>query len=209
MEDRLLYHIMDYQNLYSILETGFLSAHSLVVSKSISYADIAHKSIQNKRSVTPVQAYPYGMLHNYVPFYFAPRSPMLFAIDREQVDGYSGAQNSIIYLITRTDKIQNAGKDFVFTDGHAIMQWTEFYNDLNHLDQLDWEVMRAKYWRDTEEDPDRKRRRQAEFLVYQSVELDLLLGIGVRNERMKNTVLEILKRAYMDLRVFVRPQFYY
>lgn len=70
-------------------------------------------------------------------------------------------------------------------------------------------VLKAKYWHDTEEDPDRKRRRQAEFLVYQSLEIDLLLGIGVKNERMRDVVCETLKDVHMNLPVLIRPWFYF
>ncbi|SFE59999.1 protein of unknown function [Alteribacillus iranensis] len=80
MEHKLLYHITDYKNLPSIFEKGVLVAHSQVTFKKISYSDIAYGHIQDRRSSTRVQASPYGMLHDYVPFYFAPKSPMLYAI---------------------------------------------------------------------------------------------------------------------------------
>ena len=59
--------------------------------------------------------------------------------------------------------IAAAKAGFVFTDGHAIMQLSKFYDDLGYLTEIDWDIMEEKYWRDTIEDPDRKRRRQAEF----------------------------------------------
>ncbi|UTW68357.1 DUF4433 domain-containing protein [Anaerobacillus sp. HL2] len=45
---------------------------------------------------------------------------------------------------------------------------------------MDWDVMESKYWFDTDDDPDRKRRRQAEFLVLRHFPLELVLGIGVK-----------------------------
>lgn len=38
--------------------------------------------------------------------------------------------------------------------------------DLSDLDKIDWDVMGSDYWNDTNEDMNRKARRQAEFLVY-------------------------------------------
>ncbi|MFD1360058.1 DUF4433 domain-containing protein [Lentibacillus salinarum] len=105
--------------------------------------------------------------------------------------------------------ISDAGKKFVFTDGHAIMALTDFYHDLKDLNQVDWNVMNTQYWNDTNEDPDRKRRRQAEFLVHQSVELDLFLGIGVYNEWMKRQVKDILLTHNIDMYVLVRRNFYF
>lgn len=115
----------------------------------------------------------------------------------------------ILLFVTNTDSIASFGSKYVFTDGHAIMAWTEFYNDLVFLSEVDWSVMESRYWNDTDEFPDRKRRRQAEFLVYKSVPLTLFLGIGVYNERMRVIVSEILKEYNTDMKVLIRPAFYY
>lgn len=105
--------------------------------------------------------------------------------------------------------IAESGRDFVFTDGHAIMALTEFYNDLTHLDEVDWSVMESKYWNDTDEFPDRKRRRQAEFLVHESVPLELFLGIGVRDQRIKTKVNDILEKYSVNITVLQKPLFYF
>ena len=52
---------------------------------SAQFATIAYQDIQDKRSVTLVPYGLGGMLHVYVPFYFAPRSPMLCAISYGRV----------------------------------------------------------------------------------------------------------------------------
>jgi hypothetical protein len=39
------------------------------------------------------------------------------------------------------------------------MAFSDFYDDLNDLETIDWDIMAAKYWRNTFDDPDRKRRR--------------------------------------------------
>ena len=45
--------------------------------------------------------------------------------------------------------------------------YTDFFDRLDDLDKVDWKIMKSKYWNDTDEDPDRKRRRRAEYLVHQ------------------------------------------
>ncbi|MBG9587219.1 type II toxin-antitoxin system toxin DNA ADP-ribosyl transferase DarT [Cytobacillus firmus] len=209
MDSKFLYHITHYRNLPSILENGELLAYSKISYDKISYNDIAHQNIQSRRSTTTIEVSPYGMLHDYVPFYFAPRSPMLYAINNGKVEGFKGTQDDIIYLVTKTNKILDSGRDFVFTDGHAIMALTEFYNDLTYLDEIDWSVMESKYWNDTDEFPDRKRRRQAEFLVHESVPLEFLIGIGVRNERIKTIVEEFIKDYSVNMKILQKPSFYY
>lgn len=205
----LLYHITHLENLASILQKGELMAHSKVNAGQLNYNDIAHHDIQSRRSTTSIDIAPYGILHDYVPFYFAPRSPMLYTIKNGNVKGFYGDQSDIIYLISDVEQIVQSGRKFVFTDGHAIMALTEFYNDLSYLNKIDWEVMKSKYWFDTDDFPDRKRRRQAEFLVKGSLPLKHFLGIGVYNDQVKQKVNEILDAYNTEMEVRVRPSFYY
>jgi ssDNA thymidine ADP-ribosyltransferase, DarT len=52
----------------------------------------------------------------------------------------------------------------VFSDGNCAAAITQVYADLNRRDSvIDWRLMRATMWNNTADDPDRKRRRQAEF----------------------------------------------
>lgn len=180
-----LYHITHINNLTAIIRTGGLLAHNGVDD---AYTDIAHQTIQNRRNNTPVPCTPGGQLHDYVPFYFCRRSPMLYAIHKGNIETYQGGQESIVYLATTLVRVQQSGIPFVFTDGHAIMQFSEFYNDPVNLDKIDWELMKAQYWADTDDDPDRKRRRQAEFLLYEKCPWPLIAGIATIDEAMKARV---------------------
>lgn len=207
-EEKLLYHITDINNLESILQHGGLLAVNVVNQKGVEYENIAHNNIQDRRSIKIVPLPPHGNLHDYVPFYFASKSPMLYAIYKGQVEGYDKGQDQIIYLITRTDIIHNAVLDYVFTDGHAVMGFTDYFKNLEDLDKIDWEVMDTRFWFDTEEDPDRKRRRQAEFLVHNVVPINALLGFAVKNEDMKQKVEEVINKYNIDKPVAIRHWYY-
>jgi hypothetical protein len=207
-DEKLLYHITDYNNLESILIQGGLASNSVVKEKGVKYENIANTNIQGRRLTKAVPVLPYGCLHDYVPFYFAPKSPMLYAIHKGQVESYEKGQEHIIYLVCRTDKIVSAQLDYVFTDGHAIIGFTGFYNDLKDFNKIDWDVMGSQLWFDTEEDPDRKRPRQAEFLVHNYVPLDLFLGFAVKNEVMKRKVEEVLDQYNCDKLVAIRNWYY-
>ncbi|WP_304623289.1 DUF4433 domain-containing protein [Paenibacillus sp. TCA20] len=98
---------------------------------------------------------------------------------------------------------------FVFTDGHAIMSYSEFYNDPVDLEQIDWGIMRSQYWYDTTEYPDRKRKRQAEFLAFEFFPIDSILEIGVINETYKGEALKILRNNSINIPVEVRREWYY
>jgi ssDNA thymidine ADP-ribosyltransferase, DarT len=59
-------------------------------------------------------------------------------------------------------------------------------HDYVPYDAIDWDVMKSRYWNDTNEDNDRKRRRQAEFLVRHFSPWQLITEIGVMNYTIKH-----------------------
>lgn len=73
---------------------------------------------------------------------------------------------------------------------------------------VDWEVMRGRMWGNTAEDPDRMRRRMAEFLVYERVPIGCLAGIAVRTGSMREQVDGILAAQGLALPVRARPAWY-
>ena len=202
--NKLLFHMTHIKNIPSILENKGLLANSEIGEKKISYQDVANLDIQSRRSGTIVPLPPHGDLHEYVPFYFAERSPMLYSINNNGIN-----QREIVYFVTKTTILHESGLPYVFTDGHAIMFLTEFYSQLNDLDKVDWTIMKEKYWADTEEDPDRKRRRQAEFLVHRKVPMDVFLGFAVKDAAMQEELEALLQLHHINKPVYIRPNFYY
>ena len=69
--------------------------------------------------------------------------------------------------------------------------------------------MEEKYWRETEDDTDRPRRRQAEFLVRDFLPITSFLGLATLNNKMKKRVDAILAEFKAELYVKVRKDWYY
>jgi hypothetical protein len=135
---------------------------------------------------------------------------MLYAMRRGNVEGYNEGQEPIVHLVSTIQNVQAAKLPFVFTDGHGTMApLTDFFDDLLQLDRIDWQLMRARYWADTVQDPDRARRRQAEFLVHRVFPWSLITGIGVVNSRMKKQVEQILQGVTYHPGVAIRKDWYY
>ncbi len=136
---------------------------------------------------------------------------MLYAIHMGFVDGYSRGQSEIVHLVSSAEAVEEDDDlRWVFTDGHAEMApLTDFYNDLDDLDKIDWNVMKSTYWNDTDDDPDRKRRRQAEFLVHEFFPWKLIAGIGVHGQATVERVQEILKKSRHKPDVEIKRAWYY
>lgn len=205
-----IYHITPIDNLESIISEGGLLAYNVMLETGTNYTNIAYENIQYRRARIRVPCGAGGVLHDYVPFYFAPRSPMLYTINRGNVPNYTQGQEAVIHLVSHVEDIDARGDlDFVFTDGHAVMEFTTFFDDLNYLDNIDWDVMEARYWRDTNEDNDRKRRRQAEFLVRNFLPWELITEIGVMNSTIKANTENILQNFTHKPSVIVQKSWYY
>ncbi|WP_448572928.1 type II toxin-antitoxin system toxin DNA ADP-ribosyl transferase DarT [Trichothermofontia sp.] len=189
-----LYHITHVSNLSSILRSNGLLANShlqRLQRKSAQVQDISYENIQDRRARKLVPCGVGGVLHDYVPFYFAPRSPMLYAIHR-RFTRYQGGQEPILHLVTSVEAITTAHLAFAFTDGHAVMDYSDFYDDLDDLGVIDWDVMNSNFWADTDDDPDRKRRRQEEFLVHKHLPWHLVEEIGVFSPAEQREVYQVL-----------------
>ena len=85
----------------------------------------------------------------------------------------------------------------------------DFFEDLGRLDRVDWAVMKSRYWYDTATDPDRKRRRQAEFLVHEFCPWALIQEVGVFNSTVQSDVERILEGGAHRPPVHVHRDWYY
>ena len=96
-----------------------------------------------------------------------------------------------------------------FTDGHSVDQLTDYYNDPKELINIDWNVIAAWDYIDTLADNDRTRRKQAEFLVYDSFPVGLIEKIGVYGIEQKQLVESILTKNSFKIPVIVEEKWYY
>jgi hypothetical protein len=134
---------------------------------------------------------------------------MLYSIHGGYVEQYREGQRPVVHLTSSAESIMAAGLAFTFTDGHAELAYSSFYEDLADLDKVDWQVMKSKWWNDTVEDMDRKRRRQAEFLVHDFFPWELVTKIGVIDDGVAEQANTILQGAAHFPTVVVEGSWYY
>lgn len=205
-----IYHFTHIDNLSGILASGRLCADSLVSRESELLVEAADLDIKHSRRAIQISLPPGGFVADYVPFYFAPRSPMLFKLARGGVPTYTDGQDPLIYLVSRVEAVEAAGLRWLFSDGNCAAAVTQIFNDLEVLDAVvDWDVMAATIWKNTADDPDRMRRRMAEFLVHESLPLRCLAGAVVRSQHVKEQVETVLAKHGVNLPVGIRPGWYF
>jgi hypothetical protein len=113
--------------------------------------------------------------------------------------------------VSTCQAVANSHAGFVFSDGHGLAAYTDWFDDLGDLNEVDWDLVCKRYWANTDVDSDRRRRKQAEFLVYHFVDWELIRGIGVIDAARKGQVETILSQfpARMHRPVVVRRAWYY
>lgn len=147
-------------------------------------------------------------LGDYIPFYFGERMPMLYVVQKGFNNVPSTPAENIVYCVSSVQKIIDLALDFVFTDGHAVDGFSTQYTneDIQNIDSIiDKNAIKAKYWRD-ENDLDRKRRKEAEFLVFGDIAPDGVLGYVTYNENAKKRIIDFGADA---TKVVVRPEYYF
>lgn len=204
-----IYRIFDGKNLRSILRSGCFYSTTRLAELGKQPSEIAHSRIMERRKKTVVPCAPGGVLNDYVPFYFAPRSPMLYAIFQGNVKEFDGDQERIIYAVSTAQAVRDSGLKFIFCNAHPIMAITEFFDKLEDLDKINWAIMMSKYWNDTLDQPDRKRQRQAEFLIHESFPFILIDELAVKTERAKYAAEKILMEFGTKIEVNIRHQWYF
>lgn len=206
-----IYHITHIDNLPSIVNNGGLWCDNECLRHRTAQVNIAYQDLKARHRETLVPVAADRVLGDYVPFYFTTRSPMLYTINRGNVPGVRVNQREIIYLVSTVEQVTQEDCEWCFTDGHAVEAISRFYTEQTELHHVDWPTINSKYWNDTLQEPDRKRKKQAEFLVHQFFALSWILEIGVVNTLAARRVHEILGEFVPrpTLNVVVHADWYY
>ncbi len=134
---------------------------------------------------------------------------MLLQLKTGQVSGYDEGQEPLIYLVSTAQAVAESGLGFAYSDGHGLVALSDWFDSLDDLRKVDWNVVNRRYWADTIDDPDRKRRKMAEFLVHRRCDWSLIQEIAVINDEMKERVESILASYPQEVRVTVRVRDWY
>jgi hypothetical protein len=210
---RFLYHFTHVDNVAAIFDSGYLSCDA-VSRKGLTRTEVGDPEIKESRRRRSIPAGPGGQVGDYVPFYFAPRSPMMYRIacdHRDAVGGrYAQGDRPLVYLLTTTRAVIEAGLTWTATDGNAANATTEFTSDPAKLEGfIDWELMKAERWSNTQDDPDRQRRRMAEFLIHDQMPTELIQWLAVYSEFHAAQLRQQLDDQRLVGRIIVRPHWYY
>jgi hypothetical protein len=204
-----LYHICHVDRLASIIASGGLLCDAAVQEQAVAGTGVGMNHIKRRRlTELRLASHPTLFVGECVPFYFCPRSVMLYAIHRQHPQLiYKGGQEPIVHLEADLRTVvawaDAQGRRWAFTLSNAGARYFEDRADLTHLDELDWDAVAARDWRQCREG------KQAEFLVEREFPWHLVERIGVSSPRVHGLVANALPAQGHRPRVEILPDWYY
>ena len=136
-----IYHITHVDNLPGIIKAGRLWSDKQRISRGIAATNIGYSHIKQRRLTREVPVAAQGMLGEYVPFNFCPRSVMLYVIFRGHAD-YRSGQTPIVHLVSSVEAAMQVGRPWAFTDRHADLSYAQYFDDWQCKNRINWRVMR-------------------------------------------------------------------
>jgi hypothetical protein len=202
-------HFTRVEHLKSIIAGGLLS-DSRARHAGATQVEVGHPAIKERRRGLPVPVAPGGFVGDYVPFYFAERSPMMYTLHRGNVETYQDGFDRVIYLVSSLQVLTDIGCAWIASDrnaAHSLAAFAEATDDLG--DFIDWPLMRAMQWGWCQEDPERPDRRAAECLVHDSVPWSAFTEVVAKTEACAAEARLAIAAAGSRTPVTVRRDWYF
>lgn len=207
-----IYHIVHIDRLPAIIQSGGLLPDSAMSGASVVGTTIGMSHIKERRRTTTLHSHPDLRVGDCVPFYFCPRSVMLYIIaQRNHPDlSYRGGQGPIVHLEADLHATvawaDQTGYRWAFTTSNAGSSYFVDYADLARLDQVDWPAVGARYWTGEQ---GAKEAKQAEFLIEGGFPWGLVERIGCHSPPIQREVIDLLMPTAGQPPVEVQPSWYY
>lgn len=199
-----LYHITDIDNLASIINSGRLVSDVGLRQSGLIASNIGDNNIKARRMTAyRVPCVDNRFVGEFVPFYYCPRSPMLFTVNMGRTGKPPGCQTGIVHLVTTVAKALELNQRWAISDMNAGAALAEFSSDIATLDTLDWTAIRATYWSHC------VTTKAAEFLVKDHFAWTSINTIACCNAAAAARVRAILSGNPHQPAVTVEPYWYY
>jgi hypothetical protein len=205
-----IYRIVHVDRVPSIIADGWLWCDAEIIHRFPPGTTIGMNGIKQRRlNELTLTSHPDLHVGDCVPFYFCPRSIMLYLIHQANHPElvYRGGQGPIVHL--EADLRQTVawaemqGQRWAFTLSNAGAYYFEDRCDLTQLGEIDWNAVEARKWQRC------KEGKQAEFLIECRFPWELISRIGARSQQVSRQVTTALQAAAHKPRVEIKPEWYY
>lgn len=207
-EKALIFRIVHVANVPWILDHGGLHCRNSP-KQDPNYVNIGNVDLIDRRSRRTVPVPPGGTLSDYVPFYFTPFSIMMYNIHT----GYGGItkreNRDIVIFVSSIHRLRELGLPFLFTNQHAYPVDTEYYDQIERLDQVDWPLLQSRSFKTGDADPGKQSRYQAEALAHKRLPLEALIGLACADSTVQAELAHLIEERGLEVNVKVIPNWYF
>ena len=205
-----IYHIVHIDRLASIISAGGLLCDAQIAANNTAGSTIGMGHIKQRRlQEITLTSHPDLYVGQCVPFYFCPRSIMLYIIHQANAPdlAYKGGQGPIVHLQVDLNAVvawaNHQPRQWAFTLSNAGSRFFEDRKDLAQLNELDWPAIQTDMWQSC------KDGKQAEFLLEQFFPWHLVEVIGVQSQTIYQQAINALATTTHKPTVAIKPEWYY
>ena len=206
-----IYHIVHVDKLASISADGCLWSDAELAQRPDTGTVIGMNNIKARRmNELTLASHPGLYVGQCVPFYFCPRSVMLYLIHRRNSElTFQGGQGPIVHLVSDLNAVvawaQANEQRWAFSLSNAGSYYFEDRSDLTNLHEVNWAAVQTHQWSGSPT----KEQKQAEFLIEQQFPWHLVEEIAVINQLTGQKAVQAITGAEHRPAVQIRPAWYY
>lgn len=211
-KNQKIWHITHINNLPGILEQGVLWSDAKRLALGFDCEIVGMSKIKQRRlQQLTVDCHLLTRVGDYVPFYFCPRSVMLYILYKGDSPDlhYKGGQEPMVHLQVDLERViawaESSSIRWAFSDRNAGASLATFSCDKNELTGLDWRAIENPDFRNANV----KEGKQAEFLIHESFPWELVEEIGVLNSKIAGDVKAKIATAQHQPKITVRRDWYF
>lgn len=210
-----IYHIVHVDRLPSIMVDDRLWCDAEIVRRAPPGTTIGMNGIKQRRLGLSLASHTGVHVGDCVPFYFCPRSIMLYLIYQANHSEmtYRGGQEPIVHLEADLRAsvawAQQNLQRWAFTLSNAGAYYFEDRCDLAQLDEINWDAVQTNRWGGNGIAASVKEGKQAEFLMEQSFPWRLVERIGVHSRAVYQQVVNALPAGGHRPQVEIKSEWYY
>jgi hypothetical protein len=213
-----IYHITHVDNLPAIVANGGLISDAAMIARGGPKTAIGMGTIKQRRLSRPVSCHPGLNVGDCVPFYFCPRSIMLFVIhcanNPELV--YRGGQGPIVHLEADLGGVvawaNQQQRRWAFSLSNAGAGYAQFRDSLTKLGDIDWHAVASTNFSNGSYTPSGlpvKEGKQAEFLLHNDFPWGLVQRIGVASQAISIKAQAAIANAAHTPQISIQPSWYF
>lgn len=197
--------------LAAIAADGFLFSDAEMAQRPANGTVIGMNNIKARRmNELTLASHPGLFVGQCVPFYFCPRSVMLYLIYKRNSElAYQGGQTPIVHLVADLEEVvawgEENGQRWAFTLSNAGSRYFDDRCDLAQLQEINWDAVMTRQWSGSPT----KEEKQAEFLIEQQFPWHLVEEIAVVNQATGQLAAQAVTGAAHRPGVQIRPAWYY